>query len=196
MSRDYTVLVRTKKGHWSQVQHSKKGRGFTIKASRGYNPPRYHFEHDEAMKVQARAKSKGWSVEVAKGRHYPWLILNPGAQWPTDKRLLKGLNAVAMDLHRRVKIISGYRSEASQTRLYQLYRAGRGNLAAPSPPCRSQHCLGKSADCGVIGSDGAYRSMLDHPGTRALLHKHSLVADAQGEHWHISFQDGSRPWRA
>jgi phage-related protein len=70
-----------------------------------------------------------------------------------------------------VSVISGWRSSASQARLYAAYQAGRGNLAAP--PGRSKHEGGAAVDFG--GNRSLYTRLARAAG---------LVAPVRGEPWH------------
>lgn len=80
---------------------------------------------------------------------------------------------------------SSYRTYAQQVELWNLYKAGRGNLAAH--PGSSNHGAGIAVDL----ASPAMRSMLDQIG-----HKYGWAkewSDAQTEWWHIRWREGS--WR-
>ena len=196
--RNHTILVRDKDGNWSQLWRkdgtiSPAGTVVTVRHEGKSEHHHAQFTADEADRLRKEWKAKGWTVEVAKGRHYPWLLLNPGAVWPTDKRLLSRLNDLAQHLGRRIKIISGLRTQAECERLWHAYQSGRGNLAANpwacGGKCCSIHAKGSAADCGVIGADGKYYSMLDHPKVNDSVLRdfrlHAPVRSPQKENWHI-----------
>ena len=74
---------------------------------------------------------------------------------------------------------SGYRTYAEQAALYEAYRNGTGNLAAP--PGRSTHGLGLSADINVPDAR-----------TLAWLRRHAdeygFVNDVPSEPWHWTYR--------
>ncbi len=92
--------------------------------------------------------------------------------------LLNKLAQVGQKIGKKVSITSGFRSRAEQTRLYNLYKAGKGNLAAK--PGTSKHESGNAADCSVggvnLGSD---------PKARAAALEVGLCFPVPGEPWHI-----------
>lgn len=77
---------------------------------------------------------------------------------------------------------SGFRTMAQQQHLYNLYKAGRGNLAAK--PGYSNHQGGISMDIGGIGGYGttAYKWL------QANARKYGFVNDVGGEPWHWTFR--------
>ena len=81
---------------------------------------------------------------------------------------------------------SGYRSFQEQVRLYNLYKAGKGNLAAV--PGTSNHGKGRAADMSVNGVPVG--STEKH---RAALKRYGLCLPVQGEKWHT---EHGTTWRA
>jgi len=79
-------------------------------------------------------------------------------------------------------VSSAFRTHAEQVRLYDLYRSGRGNLAAR--PGYSNHQMGLSVDLGGIGGYGtrAYR-WLQQNAPRYGFHN-----DVGGEFWHWTYK--------
>lgn len=75
----------------------------------------------------------------------------------------------------RGAINSGFRSREEQQRLYDLYRSGRGNLAAP--PGNSMHERGLAID--VSDTEGFARAM-------AIMGEGRLYRKVPGEPWHFS----------
>lgn len=80
-----------------------------------------------------------------------------------------------------LSVNSGFRTQAEQQHLYNLYRQGRGNLAAR--PGYSNHQGGLSADISVPGGYGSstYRWLQAHGGA------YGFKNDVRGEPWHWTF---------
>ncbi|MEW5741635.1 MAG: D-alanyl-D-alanine carboxypeptidase family protein [Myxococcota bacterium] len=78
--------------------------------------------------------------------------------------------------------VSGFRTMAEQTYLYNLYRQGRGNLAAR--PGYSNHQQGLSVDVSTGGSysSAAYRWLA------ANGRRYGFVNDVGGEPWHWTYR--------
>lgn len=78
--------------------------------------------------------------------------------------------------------VSGFRTMAEQKRLYALYKAGKGNLAAR--PGYSNHQGGTAVDVQTGGSysSKAYKWLASH--ARA----YGFVNDVRGEPWHWHFK--------
>ena len=90
-------------------------------------------------------------------------------------RMDAAATAAGHDLH----VNSGYRTYAEQAALYQAYRHGTGNLAAP--PGHSTHGLGLSADIQV--TDPATLRWL-----RAYADAYGFVNDVPSEAWHWTWR--------
>ena len=76
-------------------------------------------------------------------------------------------------------IVSDYRTRAEQQRLYNLYKAGKGNLAAP--PGESLHELGLAFD---ISTSFLQRN----PELKRWLTNHGWHNSVEGEPWHWSYR--------
>jgi peptidoglycan hydrolase-like protein with peptidoglycan-binding domain len=90
-------------------------------------------------------------------------------------RMDAAATAAGHDLH----VNSGYRTYAEQAALYQAYRNGTGNLAAP--PGHSMHGLGLSADIQVT-DPATLRWLRAHAGT------YGFVNDVPSEAWHWTWR--------
>ena len=99
--------------------------------------------------------------------------VRPAAQ--AFHRMDAAATAAGHDLH----VNSGYRTYAEQAALYQAYRNGTGNLAAP--PGHSTHGLGLSADVQV--TDPATLRWL-----RAHADTYGFVNDVPSEAWHWTWR--------
>ena len=105
---------------------------------------------------------------------------------PNSRRRFIGLKrrlaACARDLGEIWNINSGYRSIEEQRRLYNLYLAGKGNLAAP--PGKSAHNFGGAADVSVRGANVG-----DSKRRRNKLKEYGLCLPVHGESWHVQVGD-------
>jgi len=99
------------------------------------------------------------------------------------KKLLQVLSAVALELNETLHVNSGYRSYAEQVKLYALYLAGKGNLAAK--PGTSNHNKGLAAD--VSAADGT--PIGGTVARRKVLKQHGLCLPVSGELWHVERGD-------
>jgi hypothetical protein len=79
-----------------------------------------------------------------------------------------------------LRMVSGYRTYAEQQRLYDLYRSGRGNLAAA--PGTSNHGWGLSADIDVAGEPKASAWL------QANAARYGFFNDVAGEPWHWTYR--------
>lgn len=91
------------------------------------------------------------------------------------RRMQRLANSAGMNLH----VISGYRSRSEQQRLYDLYKAGKGNLAAP--PGTSFHEFHGAAD--VRFANGQRPGDTAH--LRALTAAAGLSLPVRSEPWHV-----------
>lgn len=87
-----------------------------------------------------------------------------------------------------VYVISGYRFYDEQLRLYQLWLAGRGNLAAA--PGSSNHERGLAMDLGIVGRQTSVRS--DHRAA-AIFYELGLVFPVRTEDWHVELDRNRKP---
>ena len=135
---------------------------------------------------------KALGIRYKKPKVRGSLTKNSNTRWPTNKNLMKGLRGIANELNMQLHIVSGYRSFAEQSRLYNgwIRRLPGFNLAAP--PGSSAHNYGNAADVGVI-VNGKYISIGNYAPARRLLAKYGLrrtVRDSRGnvlEQWHVSY---------
>lgn len=93
--------------------------------------------------------------------------------------LLHVLDCAARDAGEIWNVNDGYRSLADQWKLWRLYKAGKGNLAAF--PGTSNHGRGLAAD--VSGADG--RPVGTSTKHRGILKDHGLCLPVPGELWHV-----------
>lgn len=89
-----------------------------------------------------------------------------------NPQLLGAVTALSNALGRDITSRSGWRSKEEQQELYDLYKAGKGNLAAV--PGTSEHEYGNAMDIDVEDVSDA------------MLNKFGLHRTAEGEPWHIS----------
>ena len=94
-----------------------------------------------------------------------------------DAELLKRLAQVGERIDEPVTIVSGFRSRAEQQHLYDLYKAGKGNLAAK--PGSSNHEKGNAADVNVKGT-----SLANNAKAKAAALEFGLHFPVGGEPWH------------
>lgn len=94
-----------------------------------------------------------------------------------DNDVLVALNNVARDLGENINVVSGGRTRAEQQFLYDLYLAGKGNLAAK--PGTSRHETGRAVDAYIRGvALGAFK------GGKRTADKHGMSFPVPGEDWH------------
>lgn len=91
------------------------------------------------------------------------------------------LRDAAAEINLQLCIESGFRTYSHQQRLYDLYRRGRGNLAAK--PGRSNHQHGQAFDFNTLGYDGT--PMYDWLKRNAP--KFGFLRTVNGEHWHWEY---------
>ncbi len=129
----------------------------------------------DAQKKRALKKLSGRRVKVRK--------VVPPVFWVTgdlvglDPDLKRALSKVGVALGRKIYIRHGFRTRAEQTRLYNAYLNGTGNLAAR--PGTSRHESGNAADATVSGFN-----LAEYPGARALCSKYGIKFPVAGEPWH------------
>lgn len=92
--------------------------------------------------------------------------------------LLAKLDAVGRELGQPIDVISGNRTFEEQSRLYDAYRNGTGNLAAP--PGHSNHERGAAADVYVGGV-----ALASVPGAAQIAERNGLHFPVGGEAWHV-----------
>jgi LAS superfamily LD-carboxypeptidase LdcB len=92
------------------------------------------------------------------------------------RRMDSAARAAGVDL----RVSSGYRTYAEQSHFYDLYRSGRGNLAAP--PGSSNHGWGLSVDLDVRGEARASAWL------RANAARYGFFNDVSTEPWHWTYR--------
>jgi hypothetical protein len=97
---------------------------------------------------------------------------------PVAKQFLR-MNAAARTAGIDLRVSDGYRDYAEQQRLYDLYRSGRGNLAAR--PGHSDHGWGLSVDIN-IPDQRTYQWLVKH------ADEYGFVNDVPGERWHWTYK--------
>jgi hypothetical protein len=114
------------------------------------------------------------NTEYQKADIGTWII---GDTQNVSKELLGRLAFMGKTYNEKVSITSGFRSQAKQQILYDLYKAGKGNLAAK--PGTSKHEKGLAVDIGnpklQAKSDDIFKS----------FGLHRPVFSPQRELWHI-----------
>ena len=140
LPKNRKLIGFTRYGNYKLVRVTDDGR-FTTTLGKG----RAKMTWREYQKALAWAKSKKMSglkkinKSDSKAWKYPNLEKSSNTAWPKDGKLLAKMDNAARDAKRKVRIISGYRTLAQQQYLYDLYRAGRGNLAAYPNAKRTAH---------------------------------------------------------
>ena len=175
---------------------------------------RYSYKRGKTGRAKMTARQiqlgKQWAkrraarqVRVVGPNQWPFLVVSD-TQWPTNKRLLRALNATGQGRRRVIKIISGLRTPHEAWVLRMAYLAGRGNLAARCctrysgrhtwEQCGkdpwSNHADGNAADCGTVTAKGKYRSLADDAKARQIFIKHGgcfPVVDPW-EPWHAEMR--------
>jgi hypothetical protein len=121
---------------------------------------------------------------VAANGRLPASSLAPiGGGYFLRRDAAKAFNAMSAEARQRfgvsVKVVAGYRTFARQVYFWNLWRAGKGNLAAE--PGSSNHGWGVAVDL----ASQRMRWIVDHIGAKYGFSK--AWSDAPGEWWHIRF---------
>ena len=125
---------------------------------------------------------------MADNGRLPEAVLAPIAGGQLDRAAAAAWNAMNVEARaggvelRPTGSMSSYRTYAQQVYLYDLYRSGRGNLAAV--PGTSNHGWGLAVDLATT----EMRSMLDRIGRKYGWAKE--WSDAASEWWHIKYRPG------
>lgn len=186
LPRNRKLIGFTRYGNYKLVRITGDG-GFTTTVGKG----RAKLNWREYQKALAWAKKKKMTglTKINKSKDemtwkYPFLEKNSGTKWPKDSKLLAKMNSAARAAKRRVRIISGYRTLAQQRYLYNLYKAGRGNLAA-YPNANAPHIRGVAADCGTVTKGGSYSSAFHDSKFKYECQRRGVHAWVPGEAWHL-----------
>jgi hypothetical protein len=137
-------------------------------------------------------------LAVALGEKPPTpakIVLNPRNWWKKfvvgdtdcDRDLLTALANVAKDLNTTIYVRQGRRTIAEQQHLYDLFLAGKGNLAA-RPNKNAPHVRGIAADC-AVGTSRDGSNIGDYKGARDAMKKRGLCLCVGGETWHVQRGD-------
>lgn len=172
----FIVQVKKRSGEgWRQVQPRwAKRTGFTFRYKLAKAIEAWHRKRGRKARVRVdvrRSKRVADRAFVAL-----WLsgdILEPKLDMELQLRLAR----LAKYLGRRIHVNSGYRSNAEQQRLYDLYKAGQGPLAAK--PGTSNHNRGTAIDAVVNGQN------LGAVVTTKTLRRFGLHLPVSGEAWHV-----------
>ena len=127
--------------------------------------------------VAGTAPPVPWVVAVHHPSATPYLADQAAAAWEAMRQ--ESLREYGTDLY-PLGPLSGYRTYAQQARLYQRWRQGKGNLAAP--PGTSVHELGTALDLATP----EMRWVVDEIGARFGWRK----VEAPDEWWHINYVGG------
>ncbi len=182
--RVHTVAVHRRIGGVRQL-FLIPGKGFSYKRGERGRARMTAAEVDQAKKWARRRRAKGVRVT---GPLHKWLFLDraAGVVWPTNRRLLRALNATGRRRRRVIRIISGMRTPYQAWQLRMAYLQGRGNTAARCcsrysgqhswSACGkdpwSNHADGNAADCGTInGATGNYTSLASDGKARRIFEK-------------------------
>lgn len=158
----------------------------------------YARDDADAAGFASRFAERQGKLAVALGEKPPEpakLVVNPRNWWKKfvvgdtdcERELLTALANVAQDLRVTIYVRQGRRTIAEQQHLYDLYLAGKGNLAA-KPNANAPHVRGIAADCAVGNTrDGA--NIGDYKGARDAMKKRGLCLCVTGETWHVQRGD-------
>ena len=132
---------------------------------------------DQAGTITGRGYQAGRAVSVRLSPIGGGRYLNARAAGP-----FRDMMAAAHRAGIHLSVNSAFRSMEQQQHLYDLYRSGRGNLAAR--PGYSNHQMGLSVDLGGIGGYGtrAYNWLQQN------APRYGFVNDVGGEFWHWTYQ--------
>lgn len=136
-----------------------------------------------------------------KRPRYHVRVLNPANWWKlyvsgdTDcKRvLLYKLANCAKETGTLVHINFGRRSRAEQTRLWRLYLAGKGSLAARPGTSHHETQDPPAADCVIDSGASKGIPVGQHLPFRRAMRKRGLCLPVGGEPWHV---EPGNTWRA
>ena len=184
LPRNRKLIGYTRYGNYKLVRITDKGK-FTTTTDKGRARLTWR-EYKKAEKWAAGRKMTGLKRINKKDKmawRYPHLEKG-STNWPKDGKLLDKMNKAAKAAKRRVRIISGYRTLAQQRYLYNLWKAGKGNLAA-YPNANAPHIRGVAADCGTVNKYGTYRSAFHDSAYKRECERRGVFAWVPGEAWHL-----------
>jgi hypothetical protein len=158
----------------------------------------YRKGHPDAAAFAERFVKRQSQLAVALGEKPPEpakIVVNPRNWWKKfvvgdtdcERELLTALANVAKDLGVTIYVRQGRRTIAEQQHLYDLFLAGKGNLAA-KPNAHAPHVRGIAADC-AVGNTRDGSNIGDHKGARDAMKKRGLCLCVGGETWHVQRGD-------
>ncbi len=180
--RAYRLVVVTRLGGARMVYRSAEGR-FSYRRGKTGRAKMTALEIEAGKKWARRRLVR--STRTVGPDQWPFLVLGDTA-WPTNKRLLRALNATGKGRRRLIRIVSGLRTPREAWVLRMRYLNGQGNLAARCcsrysgkhswESCGkdpwSNHADGNAADCGTLtGIKGTYTSLANDKKARRLFEK-------------------------
>ena len=198
--RPYRVVVTTRFGGARQVY--RVGDGYSYRRGKKGRAFMSALEVDGAKRWAKRRLAKGVRM-VGPDRH-PFIVYPEGVHPPTNKNLLRAVNATGRKRRRFVRCVSGMRTPRQAWELRMLFLDGRGNTTARCcsrysgkhswESCGrdpwSNHADGNAMDCGTVDKRGVYRSLADDGKARKIAEKLGIVFPVVNpwEPWHCEFR--------
>jgi hypothetical protein len=144
---------------------------------------RHHLDRSGGKGSQAPNRLPAVNLGGLRNAYLPASRLAPAGDGerllkPAAKQFLR-MKAAARAAGIELRLEDGYRDYAEQKRLYELYQAGRGNLAAP--PGQSNHGWGISVDI-AVPDQRTYQWLVKH------ADEYGFVNDVPSEKWHWTYQ--------
>ena len=199
--RPYRVVVTTRFGGVRQLY--RVGDGYSYRRGKKGRAFMSALEVDGAKRWAKRRLAKG--VRMVGPDRQPFIVYPEGVHPPTNKNLLRAVNATGRKRRRLIRCVSGMRTPRQAWELRMLFLDGRGATAAlcctkysgthswadcgKNP--QSNHADGNAMDCGTIDKHGTYRSLgLDQKAKRIFLKLGGCfpVMSPQPEWWHCEFR--------
>jgi hypothetical protein len=172
-------------GDSRRIYPTRDRRGVTLLEANA--APMKSWETWELGIVREFAKRRGWITHESVPGGFDLTPGVVGKEYRVDRSLLSGLNAVAKRGGFVAEIVSGYRSYASQLKLWLLYLAGLGNPA--NRPGTSNHEAdagepAKAADVYVRGVP-FWTYVNKRPTLAAYARRIGLRQPHSHEPWHV-----------
>lgn len=148
----------------------------------------------ESIRAKKWALNKKKAVRVYRTRSkYPFLVLDTDTKM-VRAPLAKKLNRLGQKRRKFIFINEGWRTHARQWELWNLYKSGRGNLAAY--PGTSNHEGGNAADCSFFTSGTKSGNRINvgaDAKCRKIMKSLGICLPVSGENWHCEL---GNTWRA